>query len=301
MRHRILVPALLVPLLTLADAAPASAQFDFGSWWQRAQMIANQLTQIANQTRQIRSMTRQLTELENQLRHMERAARGEIDALARSFSALSADPVGLVRDGLSWRSDFTGDARALADRVSDFGDGGSVTALWQSAQHAADRVSESQLLSLYRTDPPQVAVRAARDWRRARDDADRQRVLDYALLDAAASLAETVEGAEGSFDELAANGNLSATALQQARVAAALSQGRVHGALGQLLAYQAAQEASRARMAELARLERLAQWRDDRERAVALAAAMQRAAELDRPALRNGLRLLIPSFYGRQP
>ena len=135
MRYRIPIPALLVPLLLLASAAPASAQFDFGSWLQRAQIIANQITQISNQVRQIRGITRQISELENQLDHMERAARGEIDALLAPFSRLAARPVGLVRDGLAWGSDFQGAARETVDAVRGFGRGGrSFTGLWRTAQ-----------------------------------------------------------------------------------------------------------------------------------------------------------------------
>ncbi|MCY3545385.1 MAG: hypothetical protein OXH49_00755 [Gemmatimonadetes bacterium] len=210
MLHRILIPALLVPLLGLAAPKPASAQFDFGSWIQRATIIANQITQIRNQVSQIRSMASQLTELEDQLDHMERAARGEIDALLAPFSRLAAEPVGLVRDGLGWGSDFTGAARQTVDAVRDFGRGGrSFTGLWRSAQGAADRVSEGDILALYRDLPPAAATRAAEDYRRARLAADRRRALDYATLDAAAALAETVESAQSSFAGLAANGNLS--------------------------------------------------------------------------------------------
>ena len=188
MRHRILIPAFLVPLLLLAGARPASAQFDFGSWFQRATIIANQITQISHQVTQIRSMARQLTELEDQLDHMERAAKGEIDALLQPFSDLAADPVGLVRNGLSWRSDFTGPAQGTVDAVRRFGTGGSFTDLWRSAHGTADRVSETDILALYRNLPPRAATRAAEDYRRAREAADRQRVLDYAALDAAAAL-----------------------------------------------------------------------------------------------------------------
>ncbi len=297
MRHRILIPALLVPLLTLADPAPASAQFDFGSWFQRATIIANQITQISHQVSQIRSMARQLTELEDQLDHMERAAKGEIDALLRPFSDLAADPVGLVRNGLAWRADFTGQARGTVDAVRDFGNGRSFTDLWRAAHGTADRVTEADILGLYRNLPPRAATRAAEDYRRAREAADRQRVLDYAALDAAAALAETIESAQGSFADLTANGNLSNTALQQARVAAALSQGRINAAAGQVLAHQAAAEASRARQAELARLEWLARWSEGRARANALAETMRDAASLNRAALRGGLLFQIPSFY----
>ena len=297
MLHRILIPALLVPLLALADPAPASAQFDFGSWFQRATIIANQITQISHQVTQIRSMARQLTELEDQLDHMERAAKGEIDALLRPFSDLAADPVGLVRNGLRWRSDFTGSARGTVDALRRFGAGGSFTDLWRTAHGTADRVSEADILDLYQSLSPQAATQAVEDYRRAREAADRARALDYAALDAAAALAETIESARGSFSGLTANGNLSNTALQQASVAAALSQGRINAAIGQVLAHEAALEASRERQAELARLEWLGRWHDGRARANALAEEMRDAASLSRAALRGGLLLRVPSFY----
>ncbi|MDE2943801.1 MAG: hypothetical protein OXT63_06295 [Gemmatimonadota bacterium] len=297
MRYRFLAPALLVPLLLLSGARPASAQFDFGSWFQRATIIANQITQISHQVTQIRSMARQLTELEDQLDHMERAAKGEIDALLRPFSDLAADPVGLVRDGLGWRSDFTGPARGTVDAVRRFGTGGSFTDLWRTAHGTADRVSDADILALFANLPPQAATRALEDHRRAREAADRQRVLDYAALDAATELAVTIESAGGSFAGLTSNGNLSNTALQQARVAAALSQGRIDAAAGQVLAHRAAAEASRARQAELARLEWLGRWHDGRTRANALAVAMRDAALLNRAALRDGLLFRVPSFY----
>ncbi len=207
MHHRILIAALLAPLLTLVAPAPASAQIDLGSWFQRATIIANQITQISHQVSQIRALARQLTELEDQLDHMERAAKGEIDALLRPFSDLAADPVGLVRNGLAWRSDFTGAARGTVDAVRDFGNGRSFTGLWRTAHGTADRVTEADILDLYRSLSPQAATQAVEDYRRARVAADRHRVLDYAALDAAAALAGTIESAQGSFGDLTANGN----------------------------------------------------------------------------------------------
>ena len=159
MRPCTLVAALLAAFLTFASPAPASAQCDFGAVFQRAQMIANQATLIANQVGELRAMARHFTELENQLDHMERAARGRIDALTQPFRDLAAEPVGLVRDGLAWSSDFT------------------------------------DILDLYWSLPPKAATRAAQDFRRSREAAGRQRVLDYATLDAATAL----ESAQGSF------------------------------------------------------------------------------------------------------
>ena len=94
------------------------------------------------------------------------------------------------------------------------------------------------------------------------------------------------------------NGNLSNTALHQAEVAAALSQGRINAGVAQVLAHQAAREASQAQQAELARLERLAAWSESRARANAMAGTLRDAAFRNRGALRDGLLLKIPSFYG---
>ena len=301
MRQRVLTTALLAAVLLLADTGRASAFFDVGGALQRAQMIVNQATQIANQIRQMRTMTRQLTELERQLDYMEEVARGEIDALIEPFAELAAGPVGLVTDGLQWGTEFSGVAGELVDAVRDMGAGsGSFTGVWRSAQGAADRVSEADVLELFRGRPAEVSRRALEDYRRSRESADRQRVLDYAMLDAAASLASTVEGAEGSLDDLSANGNLSATALQQAQVAAALTQGRMNAAVAQVLAYQAVEQANRMQQAEIERLEQLAEWRDRRLRTNRMYEQVRSAALQNRERLREGLLFKVPSFYAGQ-
>ena len=297
MRHRILIAALLVPALMVASAGPAGALFDVSGAIQRAQMIVNQAAQIANQVRQMRTMTRQLTELESQLDHMREVARGEIDALARPFTELAAGPVGLVSHGLGWGGEFTGPAGELVQAVRGMGGGGSLTDVWRSALGAADLVSEADVLELFRGRPAEVSSRAALEYRRSREAADRQRVLDYAMMDAAASLASTVESAQDSFDDLSANGNLSNTALQQAQVAAALSQGRIDAATAQVLAYQAVERASRMREAETRRLERLAEWRDARLRANRMYDQVRSSALRNRARHREGLLFRVPSFY----
>ena len=297
MRHRSLTTALLVSVLMLASAGPANALFDIGGVIQRAQMIVNQATQIANQIRQMRTMTRQLTELEEQLDYMKEAARGEVDALTRPFAELAAGSIGLVGDGLGWGSDFTGAAGELVEAVRDMGSGSSFTDVWRSAQGVADQVSEADILELFRNRPAEASSRAVEDYRQAKEAADRQRVLDYAMMDAAGALASTVESAQSSFDDLTANGNLSNTALQQAQVAAALTQGRINAAVAQVLAYQAVEQANRMQQAEIDRLERLAEWRDARLRTNAMADAMRAAAFQNRDRLREGLLFKIPSFY----
>ena len=297
MRHRSLPAVLLILILMLAGAGPADAFFDISGAVQRAQMIVNQVTQIANQVRQMRTMTRQLTELEDQLEYMREVARGEVDALVDPFSELTAGSVGLVGDGLAWGSEFTGAAGELVDAVRDMGSGGSFTDVWRGAQGVADRVSETDILDLYRNRPAEVSARAVEDYRRAREAADRQRVLDYAMMDAAAALASTIEGAESSFDDLTANSNVSNTALQQAQVAAALTQGRINAAVAQVLAYQAVEQANQVQQAEIERLERLAEWRDARLRTNAMYDELRTAALDNREQARDGLLFRVPSFY----
>ena len=209
MRHRSLTTVLLVSILMLASAGPANALFDIGGVIQRAQMIVNQATQIANQIRQMRTMTRQLTELEEQLDYMKEAARGEVDALIEPFAELAAGSIGLVGDDLDWGSEFSGAAGELVEAVRGMGSGDSFTDVWRSAQGVADQVSEADILELFRNRPAEASSRAVEDYRQAKEAADRQRVLDYAMMDAAASLASTVESAQSSFDALTANGNLS--------------------------------------------------------------------------------------------
>ena len=298
MRHRILTALLLAPMLILGSALPAEAIFGtISGVVQRAQMIVNQVAQISNQVRQLRTEARQLSGLEEQLDHLKRAARGEVDALTEPFTELAAGSVGLVGEGLDWGSDFSGAAGDLVDAVRGMGSGNSFTELWRSARGEADRVGEADILELFAHQPAEASSRAVEDYRTARDAADRQRVLDYAMLDAAASLAATIEGAQGSFDELTTNGNLSNTALQQAQVAAALTQGQIDAAVGQLLAYQAVEQTSRMQQAELARLERLAAWRDAQLRANETFERMQSATLQKRDALREGLLFRIHPFY----
>ena len=298
MRYRTLALLLLIPGVILTAPAPAEAFLGaISGAVQRAQMIVNQVTQIANQVSQMRTMTRQLAELEDQLEYMQEVARGEVDALTEPFTELAAGPLGIVADGLGWGGEFSGAAGDLVTAVRGMGTGTALTDHWRDVRDAADVVSEADILALYGNQPPAASTRAVDHYRRSREAADRQRVLDYATMDAAAALTATVAGAENSFGELAANGNLSNTALTQAGVAAALTQGRLDAAVGQVLAYQAVGEAHRAQEAERARLERLAAWRDARLRTNRTVGEMRSSALANREGLRNGLLLRLPSFY----
>ncbi len=302
MSRRALVPAPACLLaLAIVAPAPARAQFDFGAWMQRAQIVANQVAQLANDVRSLSEMGRQLTQLERQLTHMTQAARGELGALARPFADLAAGPVDRVGDRSRWRSDFSGAALETARALGALGDGGSLADLQRRERRAADRLDEAGLLELYGDRPPAAAARALADHRRARAAADRRRAFDRAALEAADALAATVESARASFAELTANANLSNTALQQATLAAALSDGRVGAAVAQTLAFEAAQRAGRAAEAEAARVESRVRWRESRTRANEMARDLRRASELGRRSMRDGLLLRVPTAFSPPP
>lgn len=298
MHSRILTTVILLPLLVLIQTQPAEAIFDaISGTIQRAQMIANQVAQISNQVQQLSAMTRQLSELEQQLDHMKQTALGEVNAITSPFTDLASESAGLVTEGLDWGSDFTGTAGELVDAVREMGNGDSLTEVWRNAQSTADRVQEEDILDLFSHHPPEVSTRALEDYQEARETAGRQRVLDYATLDAAAALTEAIRNAQDSFDTLQNNSNLSNTALQQAQVSAVLTQGQLNAAVGQLLAFQAVEQANRMRQAELDRLERLNAWSEAQQRANDRFERLQTAVAQNRDSLREGLLFQIHPFY----
>ena len=325
MLHRILIMALLAPLLMLARPAPASAQFDFGAVFQRAQMIAHQITQISNQVSQIRSMARQLSELEDQLDHMERAARGETRRAASSRSRELAAETRRARPGrtrLGFRLPPVA-ASEMVDAVRDLGRGGrSLTPLWRSSPERGRPGERSR-------HPGAVPATSRPKYRHARGGglppqpggrwpAARARLRD-ARRGGRARRA-TIQSAQGSFADLSANRNLSNTALQQAGVAAALSQGRINAAVSPgARPSRPSEQANRmpARPSSPAS-NGSAEWRESRVRANAMAETMRddvvpepgrapRGAPLPDPLVLHGRPALGPgsaspcNSYPRSP
>ena len=79
----------------------------------------------------------------------------------------------------------------------------------------ADQVSEADILELFRNRPAEASSRAVEDYRQSQVRPPTASACStYAMMDAAASLASTVESAQGSFDDLTANGNLSRSVLK---------------------------------------------------------------------------------------
>ena len=132
---------------------------------------------------------------------------------------------------------------------------------------------ESDILDLYRNLSPEDSQKALESWRRQRQEADTQLVLDHTVADAAAALAKTLKDAQASIDKLRNQKNKSEKALAQAQVTGIATQGEVLLSLAQLQAWQAARETAKSYQEEVER----------RRRAVEqLAKQKKHAAETDK-------------------
>ena len=122
MKYRILTGVVLIPLLIVLTTTPAYAIFgSILAAIQRAQMIVNQGVQIYEQ--QMAKITRanQLRELTEQFDHLQEQALGSVGALTDPFTDLASPPAQIIGVGLSWKADFTGEARDLVSAVEDMG------------------------------------------------------------------------------------------------------------------------------------------------------------------------------------
>ena len=299
MHIRNLTAVVLVPLIILLGVTPAHAIFgSILAGIQRAQMIVNQGIQIYEQQVAKLTMDGQLTELTDQFTHLKEQALGSVGALTEPFTDLTSQPTALISLGLSWKDDFTGEARDLVDTVEDMGNTGkSFTQSWRTKLQQADQVSEQDVLSLFANESPLLAGTAAENFRRARERGDKRLVLDHALSDSAAELSNAVKSALDSYDGLRNNSNTSNTALQQAAVAGQVTEGQLIAAMAQLMAFQAAREAAEDYEKEIARRERLAEWKAAQERANQDLRIRLAGIDANRDNLREGLLFKIHPFY----
>ena len=113
--------------LPLFAGGTAYAFFDISAPFQRALMIANQVTLIANQVAQLATMNQQLGKLTEQFTHIKDSTLGQVGAITQPFTDLASVPGRLIGTGMSWKSDFTGAAGELATAVEQLSDGTSFT------------------------------------------------------------------------------------------------------------------------------------------------------------------------------
>ena len=221
MKHRIVSGLVLVPLMIVLSTTPAYAIFgSIIAAIQRAQMIVNQGVQIYNDAMEKITMDGQLTELTDQFSHLKDQALGTVGALTAPFTDLSSIPTEFIGAGLSWKNDFTGVAGELAGAAEQLGESGtSFTDAWRDRLTASNTISESDFLSLYAAQSPEVGAAASRVYLAAAEAGDKKLVMAHAQSDAAKNLMVAAKEAVSSYEGLRNNTNTSNTALQQAMVA----------------------------------------------------------------------------------
>ena len=293
-----LISALLLPLFV--GAAAGFVFTDPVAKVQRLVIMANQLTQTTNQISQITTMVNQLTQLKDQFQHIKDATMGQIQALTQPFTQLASQGTGLVSDAMSWKSQFSGIPGQLATAVSDMGSTGtSLTGTWSTLLQQADVVAEADILQLYSNQPATLSQEAAEGWRKSRERADNKIVMNNAVADAAAELAEALKEAKTAIEDLKNQTNMSDTALAQAQLSGALTQGNVTTAIAQLQAYEAAQKSADSFQQEQRRREQLSDWADGQRAAQQNLQARMTAIQSQRDAMREGLRLRVHPYSGQ--
>lgn len=245
----------ILALCLVLLAAPAYGVV--AGWVQRAIMIAQQVTQIGKATEQIRQFNDKLDKMREQVdmvKDLKDSTLGELGALKAEFTNLFSEPTELVGDTMSWGSEFRGEAREAFDAARSFGrDARSLRESWRATLSDADKVRESDILELYRNLSPDDSQKALESWRRQRQEADTQLVLDHTVADAAAALAKTLKDAQASIGKLRNQTNKSEKALAQAQVTGIATQGEVLLSLAQLQAWQAARETAKSYQEEVER------------------------------------------------
>ena len=226
-------------------------------------MILQQVTQIGKATEQIRQFRDKLDKMREQVdmvKDLKDSTLGELGALKDEFTSLFSKPTELVGDTMSWGGEFRGEARDAFDAARSFGrDARSLRESWRGKLSEADKVRESDILELYRNLSPEDSQKALESWRRQRQEADTQLVLDHTVADAAAALAKTLKDAQTSIDKLRNQTNKSEKALAQAQVTGIATQGEVLMSLAQLQAWQAARETAKSYQEEVERRRREAE------------------------------------------
>lgn len=259
---RAYIPIVLLALGTLVPARPALAQIpvtDAANLGARLVEYAMQGLQYAENIRTVTNLGRQITQLDDQIDHLRDAANGRIAALAATVRGFTSEPASLLRDiGVSWDADFTGSSRNLLDAVMSM-DGSSLVTYLQTELDAADAIGETELLDLFPTDPDR-GMQLVERWNEQRDHAERLRVTDFAVAEAAGRITQQLDDAQENIEALRTNGNTSTTALQQASLASQLTESEINLAVAQLLALEAQKTALQRQEQELLARQRLELW-----------------------------------------
>ena len=264
--------------LVLVVALPAQAIV--AGWVQRLIIILQQVTQIGHQTTQIGQFAEKLEKAREQIqmvKDLKDSARDGLNTLLQPFTSLVSGPTALVGDTMNWGNEFRGNPRRAFDAAKRFAqDGRSLREGWHGRLSEADQVSESDILTIYGDLSPEVSEKALEAWKRRREQADTQLVLDHTVSDAAGVLAQMLKETQGSIEKLRQQKNTSATALAQAQVTGLATQGEILTAMAQLQALQAGRQAAQSYEKEIERRQAEAEYLAERRRQKQVADALFR-------------------------
>ena len=284
-----LLIGLLLPLFGVA--ALAIVVTDVGAKAQRVIILANQATQTTN-------LVDQLTELRAQAQHLKDASMGRVQALTQPFTQLASETTGLVSDGMTWKSQFSGVPGQLANAVEQMGSSGtSLTTTWSRWLQQADTVSVGDITNLYSDQTPDLSNRGRDSWEQSRERAEKNVVMNQALADSAAELATALREAKTALEGLQNQTNVSDTALAQAQLAGAVTTGNLAIAQAQMAAYMAAKEAAEDLEDERYRRAMVGAWTIEQQRAQTALQARLAAIDADRQAMRERVLLRVHPFY----
>ena len=302
MKLQILVALILLPALIVSMTVPAHALFGLGAdeVVQNVIMLANQATQIANAQLAKLTMNGQLTELTDQFAHLQDQALGAVGEITDPFTTMASRPTRMTGAALTWKNAFTGSAAQIANGIEAMAAGTSLAQTWQGRLSAADTVTETQVLNLFAPLGTERSAAATEAYRAGREQADERLVLNFATSDAATELLRAASAAATAYQDLAANTNLSDTALRQQLVAARITRGNLKAGIAQQMAVEAARESAAALEAEIERREAFARWVPAQQAAQVRFNAHQAGIEAHRDSMREGLAWRPLNLYGGQ-
>ena len=302
MKLQILVALVLLSALIVSMTVPAHALFGLGAdeVVQNVIMLANQATQIANAQLAKLTMNGQLTELTDQFAHLQDQALGAVGEITDPFRDMASQPTRMIGAALTWKTAFTGSAAQIANGIEAMAAGTSLTQTWQGRLRAANTVTETEVLDLYAPLGTGRRAAATEAYRAGREQADERLVLNFATSDAATELLRAAAESATAYAAMAANTNLSDTALRQQLVAARITRGNLKAGIAQQMAVEAARESAAALEAEIERREALARWVAAQQAAQLRFNAHQAGIAAHRDSMREGLAWQPLNLYGGQ-
>ena len=206
----------------------------------------------------------------------------------------------MIGTALAWKDTFTGSAAQIANGIEAMAGGASLTETWRNRLTGAATVTESAVLDLWAPLGTGRSAAGVAAYQTQREQADVRLVLNFVSSDAATALLAAADASVAAYAGMAANTNLSDTALRQQLVAARITRGNLKTGIAQQMAVEAARQSAEALEAEIGRREALSRWVAAQQRAQATFSAHQSGIAAHRDAMREGLAWQPLNLYGGQ-